>query len=654
MNTPRQGKLIIAGNPNVGKSVLFGALTGKYATVSNYPGTTVEVLRGPVKIGDIDYEVIDTPGMYSVFPVTEEERVARAILFSERPNVVIHVADAKNIERMLPLTLQLLEAGLPVILVLNIMDEAENAGVSIDIPLLEKELGIPVVSAAFAKGRGMAELKARIAAANQPVAGRTVPVAYPELIEKAVVTLTPLIPTDFWPHLSRRTVALLLLAGDQQMQEELAQRSATSASAAEEAARHLADVNPSEPVGYRAAVRQREIASDIAAKTVDTSDVPAGFREKLSRTMMNPLTGFPILALVLYFGLYRLVGGFGAGTVVNFVEGTLFEGYINPFLTSTCNDLLPWTAVRELFVGEYGMLTLGLRYAFAIILPIVTVFFLVFAVIEDSGYLPRLAMLIDNIFKKIGLSGRAVIPMVLGLGCATMATLVTRTLPTKKERVLATMLLALAVPCSAQLGVIMALLEDKPAVMAVWACVLVMVFLAAGYLGARIIPGAPASFFMELPPLRVPGILNVLTKTFVRVKWYLQEVVPLFLLASLVLWAGKLTGLFSLLEKAFRVPVTVAGLPPECAKVFIFGFLRRDYGAAGLYDLSREHLLTNVQVAVACVALTLFLPCIAQFLVNIRERGWKTGLTISAITIAMAFTVAVGLNAVLVHTGVSL
>jgi ferrous iron transport protein B len=300
------------------------------------------------------------------------------------------------------------------------------------------------------------------------------------------------------------------------------------------------------------------------------------------------------------------------------------------------------------------MLTLGLRYAFAIILPVVTFFFLVFSIIEDSGYLPRLAMLIDNIFKKIGLSGRAVIPMVLGLGCATMATLVTRTLPTKKERVLATLLLSLAVPCSAQLGVILALLEGKPYVVLVWVGIVLAVFLAVGFLGARLIPGSPASFFMELPPLRVPALSNVLTKTFVRVKWYLKEIVPLFLFASVVIWFGQITGLFQLLENAMRAPVAMAGLPQECARVFLFGFLRRDYGAAGLYDLNKTGLLTNAQIAVACVALTLFLPCIAQFLVNIRERGWKTGLSISAITLVMAFAVAVALNATLTTIGARL
>lgn len=654
MTASSNKKLIIAGNPNVGKSVLFAALTGKYATVSNYPGTTVEVLRGVARIGADEYEVVDTPGMYSIFPVTEEERVARDILFSEDPDVVVHVADARNVERMLPLTLQLIEAGLPVVLVLNIMDEAEAEGVSIDIPVIEKHLGIPVIGAAFAKGRGLVALKESIVQERHDAGIPKALVEYPAIMEEAIKEVVPLLPAELLPHLSRRSAALLLIAMDQQLMESAERLTANASANIRRIAQRLSDSNPMEPVGYSAIVRHGEVARSIASAAVITSEMPTGFRERLSRIMMNPITGFPILALVLYFGLYKFVGSFGAGTVVNFIEGTLFEQYINPFVTAIVNDLIPWAAGRALFVGEYGMLTLGLRYAFAIILPIVGIFFLVFSIVEDSGYLPRLAMLIDNIFKKIGLSGRAVIPMVLGLGCATMATLVTRTLPTKKERVLATMLLALAVPCSAQLGVIMALLKGKPMVTAVWVGVLVVVFLVVGLIGARLVPGSPASFFMELPPLRVPGLGNVLTKTYVRVKWYLQEVVPLFLLASFVLWIGQLTGLFGVMEKAMRTPVALAGLPPECAKVFIFGFLRRDYGAAGLYDLSRADLLNNVQIAVACVALTLFLPCIAQFLVNIRERGWKTGLAISAITIVLAFTVAVGLDIVLVQTGVRL
>lgn len=645
-------KIFIVGNPNVGKSVLFTALTGKYATASNYPGTTVEVLRGAVSIFGESFEVVDTPGMYSIFPVTEEERVARSMLFAEVPDMVVHVADAKNLDRMLPLTFQLMDTGLPVILALNIMDEAEKDGIFIDIPALEQSLGIPVVGAAFARKIGLDDLKSRISSYALPAMpyGRE----YPAAIENAISRVLPGIPADFHPGISRRAIALLLLSGDSCLAEELTKHSPPNAAAIAENAGLLAAANPAEPVSYCIAVAQRGQAMDVFSRVVHISETKINFKARLANMMINPLTGFPLLLLILYFGLYKFVGGFGAGTLVDFIEGHLFESHLNPFFEESFTMLVPWPEFRGLFVGDYGILTMGLRYAFAIILPIVALFFLVFAIIEDSGYLPRLAMLIDNIFKKVGLSGRAVIPMVLGFGCATMATLVTRTLPTKKERILATMLLALAVPCSAQLGVMLALFEGKPKAAAVWLFVLVGVFLAVGKLGARLVPGSPASFFMELPPLRLPHPGNVLTKTFVRVKWYLKEIVPVFLAASSLIWLAQVTGIMNVVERAMAATVKLAGLPAESARVFLFGFLRRDYGAAGLYDLQKSGMLTNGQMTVACVALTLFLPCIAQFLVNIRERGWRTGLAISAITIVVSFGVAVTLNALLTTTGIRL
>ena len=305
-------------------------------------------------------------------------------------------------------------------------------------------------------------------------------------------------------------------------------------------------------------------------------------------------------------------------------------------------------------MGEYGVITLGFRYAVALILPIVTFFFIIFSVIEDTGYLPRLAMLIDRVFKKIGLSGRAVIPMVLGLGCDTMATMVTRTLPTKRERIISTMLLALAVPCSAQIGVIIALLEGKQLALLVWAGVITLVFLFIGYLAALILPGARPTFYMEVPPLRFPKISNVLVKTYTRVTWYFKEVLPLFVLASVFIWLGQITKLFDVAIATLRKPVSLVGLPPEAAKIFLFGFFRRDYGAAGLYDLNKDGLLTGVQLTVACVALTLFLPCIAQFLMNVKERGMKTGVGISLFILFFSFAVAYVLNFILVRSGIVL
>ncbi|MBU4149949.1 MAG: ferrous iron transporter B, partial [Candidatus Omnitrophica bacterium] len=405
-------------------------------------------------------------------------------------------------------------------------------------------------------------------------------------------------------------------------------------------------------ISYELALeRQREV-KNIVRKVVRTRKKKISFQEILSRITMNPVTGLPILFLVLYWGLYKFVGRFGAGTVVDFLEGSLFERHLNPFIIKAAEHIIPWPVLQDLFVGEYGMITLGFRYAVALILPIVTFFFIFFSIIEDTGYLPRLAMLIDRTFKKIGMSGRAVIPMVLGFGCATMATMVTRTLATKRERIIATILLSLAVPCSAQLGVMIALLSSRPKAIFLWAGIVGFIFLFVGFLTSRILPGERPSFYMEVPPLRLPKFSNIISKTYVRVKWYFKEVLPLFLLASFFIWAGKLTGLFDIIIRLLSGPVKLLGLPPEASKAFLFGFFRRDYGAAGLYDLNKEGMLNGAQLVVSCVTLTLFLPCIAQFLMNIKERGWKVGLAISVFVLFFSFSVGYIVNMVLTRLGV--
>lgn len=648
-------KVAIIGSPNVGKSVVFNALCGQYVTVSNYPGTTVEVSRGKSLINHTECEVIDTPGLYSLLPITEEERVAQRILLRESPQVVVQIIDAKNLERMLPMTLQLIEASLPLILVLNMMDEAEKEGVLIDGVRLSTELGVDVIPAVATEGKGIRELEQKIAEfLAKPASPSPLRVRYTERVEVALEKIASRASSALRAvKTGLRATALLLLQND----EEIVRVVRNHAPAVFPNVQKLVDelnAEMAEPINYHIAVRLRDEAHRIASKVVTEREIASGFAERLSRLMIRPLTGLPILFVVLYLGLYKFVGSFGAGTVVDFLEGTLFEERINPLMVKLFGHIVPWQILRDLFVGEYGVLTLGVRYAVALILPVVTFFFIVFAIIEDTGYLPRLALLVDRTFKKIGLSGRAVIPMVLGLGCDTMATMVTRTLPTKRERVIATLLLALAVPCSAQLGVILALLEGRPGATLIWAGVVVLVFLLIGYLTAKILPGERASFYMEVPPLRLPQLSNVLIKTYVRVKWYFREVLPLFLLASVLIWVGQLTGLFDLLVMLLRKPVGWIGLPDKAAEIFLFGFFRRDYGAAGLYDLNKQSVLDGVQLVVACVALTLFLPCIAQFLMNVKERGWKTGVGISVFILFFSFAVAFVLNVVLRGFGVLL
>jgi ferrous iron transport protein B len=222
--------------------------------------------------------------------------------------------------------------------------------------------------------------------------------------------------------------------------------------------------------------------------------------------------------------------------------------------------------------------------------------------------------------------------------------MVTRTLETKRERVLSTLLLALAIPCSAQLGVILAILSGQPKALFVWFLSLLGTFLLVGWLSARLLPGEKASFHMELPPMRMPRPGNVLLKTYSRMQWYFLEVLPLFLAASVMLWALDVTGLIRYVIAGLTPVVGLIGLPPETATVFLFGFFRRDYGAAGLFDLNQAGLLDVVNLTVAAVTLTLFVPCIAQFLMMIRERGWRTAWGMFALITPLAFGVGFFLN----------
>ena len=639
-------RVALVGNPNVGKSVLFNALTGSYVTVSNYPGTSVEVSRGEALINGQSWQVIDTPGMYALHTITEEERVAREILLNEKPDVVLHVLDARNLERMLSMTIQLVEAGLPVVLIVNIMDEAERIGLEFDLPLLQQKLGIPVIAAATARKRGLEEIKEAIGSFGQSCG---LPISYSRLLESDISAVSSLLKGDY--VLSRRSLALLLLQGDEEVARIVEQTEGGEYGKISEQVREIA-FERRESFHLDLSMERKEIVNRLVRGVVTVPEKSIdGWGSRLARLTVQPVSGTILLFIVLYFGLFQFVGGFGAGTLVDFLEEELFEGLFNPWITTVINGLLPWWWLQELLVGEYGIITLGLRYAVGIILPIVTTFFIFFSILEDAGYLPRLALLVDRIFKLFGLSGRAVIPMVLGFGCSTMATMVTRTLETVRERVIATLLLALAIPCSAQLGVIIGLLSRTPGAFLVWCLCITLLFVLVGLLAARLMPGEEPMFYMELPPMRMPQISNVFTKTYTRMLWYFLEILPLFVLASVLLWLGKITGGFEKLVNGMTPLMSAIGLPKDAAVAFIFGFFRRDYGAAGLYDLQTAGLLDGRQLTVAAVTLTLFIPCVAQFLMMQKERGIKVSLAIFLFVSLVAFGSGFLLNRLLLATG---
>ncbi|MGK7936074.1 MAG: nucleoside recognition domain-containing protein [Xenococcaceae cyanobacterium] len=486
----------------------------------------------------------------------------------------------------------------------------------------------------------------------------TNPIIYPEPIEQAIASLESWLKSIGERNilrqysLSPRSLALLLLQKDPTIWQTLKQDDKQQQEV--EILLTVAENQLQYPVDLAIAETREKQARNLAGITIQTNKPAANStKEILHRLSVNPITGFPILMVILYFGVYKFVGEFGAGELVDRIEG-FFEGQINPVVNQIVAQILPWQPLQDLVGNDYGIITLGIRYATAIVLPVVATYFLIFSFLEDSGYLHRMSLMLDRLFKSIGLSGRAVIPMVLGLGCDTMATMVTRTLETKRERLIATFLLSLAVPCAAQWGVILGLLAQKPAALMVWAGLIMAIFLVVGYLSAKFFPGTSGSFYLEIPPLRLPKLGNILTKTWIRMKWYFWEILPLFIWASVLIWLGKLTGLFDLIIRGIEPFAVAIGMPPDTAPIFLYGFFRRDYGAAGLFDIQQQGGLTGNQLVIAAVVLTLFLPCIAQLQIMIKERGLKTTAIMVAFIVPFAFLIGYCVNLFFNVLGVTL
>jgi ferrous iron transport protein B len=654
---------ILIGNPNVGKSVVFGALTGKYVTVSNYPGTTVEVTRGTGRIGGDTWQVLDTPGTNNLTPLSEDEQVTRDILLQERGYVCVQVCDAKNLRRGLMLSAQLAEAQVPFVLALNMADEARSRGIRIDSARLSQALGVDVVDTVAVQRTGIPTLVGKIEGARPS----TLTVTYDAAIEAAVADLMPLVPSDM--GIAPRSVALMILASDESLRDRLRARlSEANLARIDEIRRETASRYP-ESLRFIIARRRLDAADRLHDTVVERSGGTAasGIARKLGLLAVHPFFGIPLLAAALYAS-YQFVGVFGAGVLVDVFEDTVFYEHIVPWTEQAIRFLVPSAAIRDflvgpagvpfrehggLVIGKYGLVSMGLAYGVAIVLPIVTTFFIAFSVLEDSGYLPRLAVMLNRFFKAMGLNGKAVIPMVLGLGCDTMATMTARIMETRKERVIVTLLLALGVPCSAQMGVILAMTAGLSRTSVAWyVASIVATLLLVGFLAARVLPGRGSDFVLELPPIRVPQAANVAVKTMARVEWYLREALPLFLVGTLILYVLDRFHAIAAIERiAAPIVVGLLDLPKEAALAFILGFLRRDYAAAGLFRQFEPHMdagtMTTemeIQATVALVTMTLFVPCIANFFMILKERGWKTGVAIASFILPFAVSVGAVVN----------
>lgn len=575
-------KVLLMGNPNVGKSVFFSRLTGVHVVSSNYPGTTVEFTKGYMLIGDEKAEVIDVPGTYTLEPTCKAEEVACEMLKGatkaavQEGDVIINVVDATNLERNLYLTLELMEQDIPVIVALNMWDDTKHRGISIDVEKLSEWLGVPVVPTTAVTGEGFARLIAEIYKARTP------------RVRKHTLE-------ERWKDIGR------LISEIQHIEH-----------------RHHT------------------------------------FWEWLQDRTIHPLTGLPIAAVVAFlaFQAIRLIGE----GLINYLIDPLFETFYTPLLMRLSSLLGGAGFWHDMLVGRlingsvdylqsFGLLSTGIYIELGAVLPYVISFYIVLGILEDSGYLPRLAVLMDNFLHRVGLHGFAIVPTLLGFGCNVPGIMATRILESRRERFIASTLISIGVPCAALQAMIIGVLGSYGGwPVGIVYLTLLLSWLVLGLILNHFMPGFSPELLLEIPPYRLPPFKILWNKLKWRIKEFIVEAFPIVLAGVFVVNILYFLGVFEVLVNITAPVVTgLLGLPKEAVLAIVIGFLRKDVAVGMLLPLG----LSVNQLIVACVVLSMFFPCIATFIVLLRELGWKDMLKASAIMVLTAFTVGGLLNLIL-------
>ncbi len=627
-NAPKRIALI--GNPSAGKSAMFSQMTGVNVIISNIPQTTVMVQQGLSRLHGHDIIVYDLPGVYSVTSVTEDEAATKEFLLSTPLDAIIDIVDATRLERNLYLTLQLLELGLPVIIALNQVDLLRTLDLDINVAELERQLGTHVVPTIATQGEGVhVALETAYNYAERERAHRQV--SYDDHVERALAAIIPLLPETTFP---KRGFAARLLEGDTDF--ELRVDAHTLARVKE--LREGVERAHGEDVAVTIARGRHSTAALIATAVLVKKVHKPTFAEKFGEAATRPRTGYPMLvgliggmlALIFYVGGYlsHLITTFFGEVVFPPLYGVVDAQVANPFITSAVHSTL-----------------LALAAALAIAIPYILVFFIFLAVLEDVGYLPRIAMLLDRQAHLIGVHGQSLIPLLFGYGCSVPAIMATRALPTKKERIITTVLITL-VPCSARTAIILgvaATYAGIPYALAIYLISFVLI-IASGRLLRSTVPGRTPGLVLEIPLVRRPELVPVLKKTWLRMKEFIYIAVPLLVVGSIVFGWLELTGLSRFIE-APMAPITVGilGLPAFTGICLIYGVLRKEMAmemlaiASGTFVFST--VMTPVQIFVFCLVVTLYVPCLATFGVISRELNLRWAVGISIFTIVLALVV---------------
>jgi ferrous iron transport protein B len=631
---PAARNVFIVGLPNSGKTQLFNRMTRKYKLVANYPMTTIESHSASIELHGNEYRITDTPGIHCLFIQSEEEKVIRDDIFAEEPDLIIQCIDENRIKQSLYLTADLLELQVPLIIALTAIDETEKNGRRIKSSRLARKLGVPVIETSSEQQRGIRE----IGDALQNTGPAAASINYGPRIEDGIAEVEAHLPE----HLPfRRKTAVLMLETDPEIDGFL--RGYLPEEKLYDIKRHIHDLKSR--IGsdlFRFLNKKRNIWVDQIYEEVSVVRISRteSFSRNFARLSRHPVWGTLILFVFLLISYFMVV------YVAGFLEDGLNLLIFDP-LTGLLERSLQQGFVRELLIGEYGILTLGLFTAVGTVLPVLSVFFMVFGFMEDIGYLPNLTVLVKRALSKIGLSGKSIMPLILGFGCKTMATLTVKSVPSRKERLIAVYLIAFGIPCSAQLGLNIAIL-GKYGLTAFFIAVgfLVLVEVLAGSILNKVIKSdRKSSFIQELPPIRSPNLKSLAVKTGYRLFWFLKEAIPVFIIAAALLFLLDLSGFLDALKNVLS-PLIIhwLGLPLDMVDALILTMARHEAGAGLILKMSEAGMLNWIQSIVAVVITTMFIPCIANIVAIFREEGVKAGIIITLSINISSFILAGLLN----------
>ncbi len=634
-------RFVLAGQPNSGKSTIFNAVAGYRSATANFPGSSVAYTLSRALIHGREVEIVDLPGIYSLTSSDGAEVVALEYLLESEYDLVVNVVDASRLGRSLELTLQLLELRRPLVVALNMTDEAEVKGIAIDPAVLSARLGVPVVATVGRRGQGLKALF-RVALQQAHAATVAAPLELDREVESAIAAVSAFLPPVVAGITApTRFLATKLVERDAHVTEVVVATTPDLQAGVDRAVEELETAHgwSSDQVvsGARHAVAH---AIEAAASTHARGRI--GWRERVDRVLLHPFSGGPAMILILasFFMLVFKLGQAVEGPVI-----ALFDAIAAAIAVHLPTGSLLGTLVNGL--------VMGVSAGFSVVLPYLVPFLIGLAILEDTGYLPRMAYILDNLMHRIGLHGKSILPLILGYGCSVPAIMATRILETPRDRRLTATLTAF-IPCSARTVVIYGLVAAYLGPL--WALGIyllnIVVIVAIGNILARTMKGRSPGLILEIPDLRLPQAKTMLAKTWLSLKEFITIAWPLLIASSIVLGGLEYLGAADALNRALApLTVTVLGLPELVGVTLIFGVLRKELTlvmlvqALGTTDI--DTAMSTLQMVVFTLFVVFYLPCVATVGAMVKELGWKDTTWISLLTVVVAVVVAVAGRVVL-------